>query len=131
MKLLKFPCGFEFSIALCFLRENHILFEMRHPFAEPLSIKKSSLSTKIFLVMFSSIISSRMYWRYCLCSHYQVKNISQNLGLFTVSWFNELNRRKSQTRLYILMYLKETVPSQVIVVRDMVQVLNFCFQKPS
>ena len=52
-KLLKFPCRFEFLIALCFLRERHVLFEMRLHFTDPLSIKKS----KIYLAMFSSMVS--------------------------------------------------------------------------
>ena len=57
LKLLKFPCRSEFSIALCFLGERHVLFEMRLHFTEPLSIKDSRALSKMFLVMFSSIIS--------------------------------------------------------------------------
>ena len=55
LKLLKFPCRFEFSIALCFLRERHVLFQMRLHFTEPPSIKKSRVLSKMSLVMFNSI----------------------------------------------------------------------------
>ena len=36
LKLLKFPCRFEFSIALCFLRERHFLFKIKLYFTERL-----------------------------------------------------------------------------------------------
>ena len=57
LKLLKFPCRFEFSIALCFLRERHVLFEIKLHFTEPLSIKDYRTLSKMSLVMFSSIVS--------------------------------------------------------------------------
>ena len=57
LRLLKFPCRFEFSIVLCFLRERLVLFEMRLHFTEPLSIKESRVSSNISLLIFSSIIS--------------------------------------------------------------------------
>ena len=56
LKLLKFPCRFEFSIALCFLRERHVLFEVKLHFTEPLSIKDSRALSKISLLMFSSVV---------------------------------------------------------------------------
>ena len=57
LKLLKFPCRFEFSIALCFLRERNVLFEIKLHFTEPLSIKDSRALSKMSLVMFSSVVS--------------------------------------------------------------------------
>ena len=57
LKLLKFPCRFEFSIALCFIIERHVLFGMRLHFTEPLSIKESRVLSKMSLVMLSSIVS--------------------------------------------------------------------------
>ena len=57
LKLLKFLCRFEFLIALCFPRERNALFETRLHFADPLSIKESRNSSKINLVMFSSMVS--------------------------------------------------------------------------
>ena len=46
LELVKFPCRFEFLIVLYFLREKHVLLEMRLHFTELLSIKESSLSSK-------------------------------------------------------------------------------------
>ena len=46
LKLLKFPCRFELSIALCFLRERYFLFEMRLYFTEPLSMKEPGVRQK-------------------------------------------------------------------------------------
>ena len=43
LKLLKFPCRFEFSIALCFLRERHVLFEIKLHFTEPLELYRKFL----------------------------------------------------------------------------------------
>ena len=43
LRLLKYPCRFAFSITLYFLREGHVLFEIRLHFTEPLSIKESGV----------------------------------------------------------------------------------------
>ena len=50
LKLLKFPCRFEFPIALCFLRERNVLFETKLYFTELLSIKDSRALSKMSLV---------------------------------------------------------------------------------
>ena len=47
-KLLKFSCRFAFLIALCFLRERHVLFQIRLHFTEPLSIKEFRVLSKCF-----------------------------------------------------------------------------------
>ena len=100
-KLLKFPCRFEFLIALCFLRERHVLFEMRLHFTDPLSIKKSTTSSKIYLVMFSSMVSFTnlntlslphlVFWRFNVSIDAIIStSISLSWIIFSISPFVQL-----------------------------------------
>ena len=61
LKLFKFPGRFEFSIALCFLRERHVLFEMRLHFTEPFPVKEARFPRK-FLQWFSLQLYLSLIW---------------------------------------------------------------------
>ena len=101
LKLLTFPCRFEFSVALCFLRERHVLFEMRLHSTESLSSKEFRVSSKMSLVMLSFIASFAntntsslphlLFWRFNVSTDAIINtSIFLSSFIFSVSSFAQL-----------------------------------------